>query len=195
MTIDLIKKSFAAGILIALGCCISMIAENPVIGAFLFSIGLVSVRIFKLYLFTGKTQDIISGDIEWWRLLIILVFNILGAQFIMLLFWIGNHGLMAIRAIAATKMARPWYTLLCCGIGCGALMTLATHKDSPLWLSIMCVMGFILAGFEHSIADGFYLTAIGPVIWVQWQFWTIVAGNFLGGIGMAYFIKQNKTSP
>ena len=43
-----------AGMAIALGCCLYLLAPNPTIGAVLFSCGLLCVRIYKLNLFTGK---------------------------------------------------------------------------------------------------------------------------------------------
>ena len=50
---DLVK-AIMAGMAIALGCCLYLLAPNPTIGAVLFSCGLLCVRIYKLNLFTGK---------------------------------------------------------------------------------------------------------------------------------------------
>ena len=55
-----------------------------------------------------------------------------------------------------------------------------TKKESPLWLSILCVMAFILAGFNHCIADWFYVFgSFDPIKYLYW--FLIVIGNFLGG--------------
>jgi len=43
------------------------------------------------------------------------------------------------------------------GIGCGILMFIGVtaHKNMP-YLTIMCVVAFILAGFNHCVADMAY---------------------------------------
>ena len=51
---ELIKKSFSAGLLISLGGTVYLTIENKIVGAFLFSIALFSICYFKCYLFTGK---------------------------------------------------------------------------------------------------------------------------------------------
>ena len=81
-------------------------------------------------------------------------------------------------AIADTKLAQPILTTLFKGIGCGMLMSLATYKDSPLWMCLLCVPAFILAGFNHCIAD-FYYAAVGGMLGVP--FLATVAGNIIGG--------------
>ena len=52
--IKLIKDSIIAGILIGFGCITNVSCNNPVVGAFLFSLGLFAVIIQGRYLFTGK---------------------------------------------------------------------------------------------------------------------------------------------
>ena len=54
-----ISKTTFAGIAIGLGCCLFLLAPNNIIGAVLFSCGLLCVRIYKLTLFTGKVQFLI----------------------------------------------------------------------------------------------------------------------------------------
>ena len=52
--LKLIKDSIVAGILIGFGCITNVSCNNPVVGAFLFSLGLFAVIIQGRYLFTGK---------------------------------------------------------------------------------------------------------------------------------------------
>lgn len=49
-----IKKSILAGILIGLGVIINLQSENPIIGALLFSFGLLTIIRMQLNLYTGK---------------------------------------------------------------------------------------------------------------------------------------------
>jgi len=51
---NIIKKSILAGILIGLGVIINLQSENPIIGALLFSFGLLTIIQMQLYLYTGK---------------------------------------------------------------------------------------------------------------------------------------------
>jgi len=55
-----IYKSILAGMAIALGCWMYLAAPNAVVGAFLFSCGLLTVRLYKLNLFTGKIQFMVT---------------------------------------------------------------------------------------------------------------------------------------
>lgn len=59
-------RSIQAGAFIALGCILYLLAPNPIVGAALFSIGLISVRLTKSYLFTGQVQKIVSGKRKIW---------------------------------------------------------------------------------------------------------------------------------
>lgn len=49
-----IRRSIAAGVCIGIGCIAYLSVDNRYVGAFLFSIGLMAVCVFRLNLFTGK---------------------------------------------------------------------------------------------------------------------------------------------
>ena len=76
---------------------------------------------------------------------------------------------------------------------CGMLMVIATDSQTPMWLTIMCVAGFLLAGFRHSIADSWYFWYLPlanyktglKVLGIE------ILGNFIGGSFVAIFIKEN----
>ena len=78
------------------------------------------------------------------------------------------------------------------GIGCGMLMSLATNQDSPLWMCLICVPAFILAGFNHCIADAYYaLTGWN----IGMGFVATIIGNIIGGaILLNKNILPNKTN-
>lgn len=176
-------KSVIAGIAIALSGWMYLSAPNPTIGAFMFSCGLLSVRIYSLNLFTGKIQYMITKEYKWYDYFIFLFGNIIGVMLIGIL----SKALVqeAALPIATAKAAQPLWMALVKGVGCGALMSLATYKNSPLWMCIPCVMGFILAGFNHCIAD-FYYACVGGVI--SWPFIATVVGNILGGTMFSKFL-------
>ena len=80
--------------------------------------------------------------------------------------------------IALAKAAQNPFIALAKGIGCGMLMSLATYKETPLWITVLAVATFILAGFNHCIADAYYALAgwnIGT------GFVATIMGNIIGG--------------
>ena len=62
-------QSIRAGVLIALGCVLYLLAPNPIVGAILFSFGLLSIRLTQSYLYTGQVHKLIENDREWWQML------------------------------------------------------------------------------------------------------------------------------
>ena len=71
-------------------------------------------------------------------------------------------------------------------IFCGMLMYLAVclYKEHKTIAGIVfCVPVFILAGFEHSIADMGYFAISGIVSLEAFLFiWVVILGNSLGGV-------------
>ena len=164
---------------IALGCCLYLLVPNPVVGAVLFSCGLLCVRIYNLNLFTGKIQYMLTNKYPWSYYFIVFLGNIAGV-FIIWLFTITlTFSTEVAISIAAAKASQSIVVALAKGIGCGMLMSLATYKNSPLWMCLLCVPGFILAGFNHCIADAYYILA-GKAIGLSFPI--TILGNIIGGL-------------
>ena len=147
---EFIKKSIMSGILIGL-CSDIYNRIGGIVGAFLFSIGLLTICMSGLLLFTGKVGS--SNDVK--RLIIMISCNILGVVSMRILFHFNNIFIL--------------------GIGCGMLMQIgvaAYKKNLPL-LTAMCVMAFILAGYKHCIAYVFNYSNIAELI-------LIICGNIIG---------------
>lgn len=172
-----LNKSILGGIAIGLGCWIFLMIENPIAAALLFSCGLLAVRLYKLNLFTGKTQYLWRHQFSIKDYLVTLLGNLIGITLIV--FCSNLIGTEKVQAIAINKATQSIPVTLSKGIGCGMLMSLATCSTSPLWLSSGCVLAFILAGFNHCIADFFYLLA-GQQFTINWLF--TVIGNIIGGL-------------
>lgn len=166
-----------AGMAIALGCCLYLLAPNPTIGAILFSCGLLCVRIYNLNLFTGKIQFIGTKEYAPLFYIRVLLCNFVGAAIVALITFTLTHEVAA--ALMVGKVSQPFLTALIKGVGCGMLMSLATCKDSPLWLCLLCVPAFILAGFNHCIADAYYILAGWNI---SWGFPATIMGNIIGGM-------------
>ena len=78
------RNAVIAGFLIGLGVIINTLAANPVLGAFLFSFGLLTIIDLQLPLFTGQIGFI--REKKKMDLLDILSFNIIGIILCILLF-------------------------------------------------------------------------------------------------------------
>ena len=180
------ESSVMAGFMIGFAALLSCCVENQILAALFFSIGLLYIRISKFYLYTGQIQNIKNHSTSFGKLCGGLLGNICGVTLVFSLFFFLNFPAAADKyfTITAAKWSHPWYHYIASGMCCGALMTIATKKESPLWLSILCVMAFILAGFNHCVADWFYIFGTtNPIKYFYW-FLTVI-GNFIGGLIIA----------
>ncbi len=201
--------AMAAGFCIGVGGIVSLMQENKIAGAFLFAVGLLTILVFKFNLFTGMVGYLSDRLFEKnWGYLITL-----------LTVWIGNFigtalaaGLIrptrigdaiAAKALASVeiKIADAWYSLLILGIFCGLLMYIAvdTYKKNIGEKDFLCciavfmgVMVFILAGFEHSIADMFYFVLSGRVLQGLAALALITLGNAIGGNLIPLVLRATK---
>lgn len=172
-----IFPSFIAGIAIGLGCWLYLSAPSSIVGAILFSCGLLAVRLFKLDLFTGKTQFMPTTQYKWYQYIIILIFNLIGI--LIMVTFASEEIKQKAMIVGLSKVEIGNIALLANGIGCGMLMTIATNKDTPLYVTALCVFAFVICGFNHCIADAFYLIAAGQLTF-KWLF--ILIGNIIGGV-------------
>ncbi len=175
-----------AGCSISLGSYIYLRVGGP-LGAFMFSVGLMSVVTFGFTLFTGKvrffTRETWSQDILW--LLGILLFNAVGCALCALMAMGDEKVMEACQAIVHKRAALGFLPSIATGMGCGFIMTLAVShwKDTP-WPLIIGVPAFILAGLTHSVADAFYYSVGWQVVngAAMASYAGTVIGNFLGGL-------------
>lgn len=177
--IDLCFNGAAAGILIGLGVIINTLTQNPVLGAFLFSFGLLTIIDLKLPLFTGQIGFI--KDKRKTDLLAILICNIIGILFCSLLFFfISNKYIDILTAKALIKFEKTFFEMFIYGVFCGMLIHFAVKSKKQV-ITSMAVMIFILIGAEHCIADVPYLVANFSFINTI-KFLFVVLGNSVGAI-------------
>ena len=185
--------SILAGISIGIACILFLTAPNPAIGAVLFGIGLLNIRLRKHKLVTGNMQRIVT-DVDkpdysllgmLIGLLLMFFFNAIG---VLAVAWLSgaitNVGYSA-ALIAANKLAMPLTEVFVRAIVCGYLMTIATRSSTPLWMTPLCVFAFVYTGMCHCVADVFYYSMLsGPSACLPHLGVTIV-GNTLGAVGAA----------
>ncbi len=182
-----------AGISVALGGLQLLSAENRVVGAALFTIGLFVICTFGLHLFTGKLCYLFDNDRAY--------------ALALPLIWLGNlcgTGLAA-RAVRRTRIASvaeraaslcavktgdSLLSLFFLGVFCNICIYIAVegYRSNPhelgKYLSLFFgVMVFILCGAEHSVADMFYFWVAGA--WSPRAVLCILIislGNLCGGL-------------
>lgn len=175
-----IKKSTLAGILIGLGVIINTQTTPPVLGALLFSFGLLTIINMRLYLYTGRI-GFLTRDSIIKVLVVILIFNLIGVAATVGLYAIGNQNFIGIiSAAAATKFSKTFLTLFINACFCGALIHFAV-KNKVIILTIFAIIIFILIGAEHCIADFPYLLFNFSIVNFI-KFIVIIIGNSIGAI-------------
>ena len=160
---------------------------GPLVGAVLFSIGLMAVVGYKLKLYTGTAGFIQKNEIG--QLFFILFGNIIGCLCMGL---VSRVSPMDIQGAAQNILELRLRTgaLVCgiLGIPCGFLMTTAVtfaRKGNILPL-MLAVPLFIVCGFTHCVADAFYYTCV-PIAFLKAHalhvlgvYVCIVLGNLIG---------------
>ena len=183
--------AIAAGVMIAIGGCVYLASTDKVVGALFFSVALISICMKGYGLFTGRVGYVVERHTltELRGLGMTLLGNAIAT------FLVGaavggaltNLGAVAEVSVAA-KLAAPWYATLLRAVLCGVLMYLAVsiyrEKNTALGI-VFCVPTFILAGFEHSIADMFYVASALEFSFRALGFLALVViGNAIGGMLM-----------
>ena len=184
--IKTILKSILAGVLIALAGIVYLSCTDKVVGSFLFSFGLCLVIILEANLYTGKVGYVNSKK-DVFDLLIMLGFNLISAFLVGLIAKTGSLHDSA-NAVVSAKLDvfyDTWWITLLKSIGCGICIygSVEGYKKTksfiPVILGVMC---FILAGFNHVVADAFYIGA-ARFYWINLVYLLLVAvGNAIGSI-------------
>jgi len=179
----------SAGLMITIGCAVYLACENKYIGAVLFAVALLTICFKGLSLFTGKVgyipEDHTKDAVE--TLLLGLLGNAIGTIGFGSLIGLALPALKetAITLYTAKLTQLPYQTFIR-AIFCGVLMYVAVsiYKENKSLSGIFfAVPVFILAGFEHSIADMCYFAISGKVSLDAFLFILIVIlGNALGGM-------------
>ena len=155
--------SIVAGMMIAIGGII-FLTLSGLEGALLFSMGLLTILCLKLELFTGKAGLLATREIKPGKLLEIWIGNFIGTLGMALMLLLTPRGIdLSNKAmeIVAVRLANGFFVNLIYGIFCGMLMFMAVKtwqftNGNPFY-AMMPVGIFIVCGFNHCIADMFYL--------------------------------------
>jgi len=181
-----------AGVAISVGGMIYLRAENHVVGAFLFSLGLFTIYTFGLDLYTGKVCMILNKPLKFLgTVLIVYLGNAVGTVGTGYILRATKQSQYIEHAseVVAGKLADNLFSTFIMAIMCGLLMCIAVLgflniKDGvgKYLALILPIMVFILSGYEHSIADMFYFSFANvwggkALLYIN----VIALGNLVGG--------------
>lgn len=202
-------------------------AQNPGITKFLFGamfpVGLMMVVMAGAELFTGNNAyfmpNVLSGKQKWtaplrnWGL--VYIGNFIGAifvaYFLTYLTEIVAHAPWSnmVQGIADGKMGNPFYKTFLKGIGANWLVCLALwmgmsaqHTSGKIMGIWWPVMTFVALGYEHSIANMFFIPLAmyqgADITWMDFIIKNLIPatlGNIVGGgffVGTLYWMAYHR---
>lgn len=186
-------SAILAGFCIGLGGMLFLAIDNKVIGASLFSTGLFIICTKGYHLFTGKVCYAFQNDRSYAiSLLLIWVGNLIGTAGTAAIIRLSRAAGLAEKAasICEVKAGDSYLSLFLLGILCNIFIFIAvdgfknnTHEIAKYAAIYLGVVGFILCGAEHCVADMFYYHVAGawsPDMMIRML--VITAGNAAGGV-------------
>lgn len=173
-------SSILAGCFITCGATVYLVCTNltsdpalqplyKVIGSFMFGIGLFTIIHFGFWLYTGKVGYLLNNKLDYLlKVIICFIGNFIGSFILSKLISLTSLGatMQAVcEPIVSKKMDSTWYSILIMSMLCGVMIYLAVegHKKCEYALgkvlfAFMPISLFILAGFEHVVANVTYFT-------------------------------------
>ena len=195
MNTQVFIKSIMAGVMIGIAGLIFLNVQHQIIGSIMFSFGLLMVLSKGYFLYTGKVGYLLPYEKGYLMILLkTLIGNALGIMIIALLYRFSGATEIISRAesLYMMKLSNTWYQTLMLSILCGMMMYIAVqsyHKQKidllKILIVILSVAIFILAKFEHSVANMLYLM-LGQVFSLKSLLYLMimVIGNAIGAISL-----------
>lgn len=190
---------------------LNTLSGNTILGSFLFSFGLILICNFNFNLYTGKIcylfDDInyhssskivikkIFGRVITYT--IILLGNLIGTlifanllKLVMVDNSINNTLMETLKKSVDTKINYKWFEMIGLSFFCGMLVYIAVegfkkidNQFGKYVVLMLAIGGFIVMGFEHSIANMFYYFLSGNYsLMALLSLLLCVIGNSIGGL-------------
>jgi len=191
--LSLFLISILGGASISIGGTVFINTPSVIVGSFLFSLGLFLVCHFKWGLYTGRVQNLVEVSVKSAvpELITVYLGNLLGTLSVgYLIRFCGKAEVISrVESLTQYKLSLPFLNVLVLSFFCGVMMYVAVTGfkkiEDPVGKHlavILPVMVFINCGFEHSIADLFYISAANAWGIEAVKFSVIAAiGNLIGG--------------
>lgn len=210
-------NAIAAGTILSIAAGVAVVCGSPAMApewgallkALIFPAGLLLIVLGRLSLFTGNIYSYgacIAHGCSFWKAFILLIIswfgNLLGCLWSAFGIRIATPGfdLIALEQAGAQKLTLPHPQLLILAIFCNMLVCMAIalsrrYGGSTRIIGVVVpIFLFVFFGFEHSIADMFYLLfapGITPLAYFMFL-GVVTAGNVLGGILVTAFDYARK---
>lgn len=186
-------KGIMAGIMVAFAATLNL-KIGGIVGAILFSLGLLTILTYQFNLFTGKAGLLATKQISLLGLFAIYWQNLIGTAIwvcVLLPTKLYEELQPAVNAINDIRFNNGPLTNFVMGLICGVLMYLAVefYKSKNYSQLIMCVAGFILFGANHCVADMFYYY-MAPNFGLAWPLLFTTLGNIVGCNLIPYTTKK-----
>lgn len=173
-------SSILAGCFITFGATVYLVCTNmtsdpamkplfKIIGSFMFGIGLFTIIHFGFWLYTGKVGYLLNNKLDYTlQVVVCFVGNFIGSLILSKLISLTSLGPTlkeVCTPLVETKLNSTWYSILIMSMLCGVMIYLAVegHKKCEYTLgkvlfAFMPISLFILAGFEHVVANVTYFS-------------------------------------
>lgn len=191
----MIGRSILAGVFIGVGAICYL--NNPtILGAILFSIGIMAVVSLDCPLYTGQIGFINKNN--YGDLCVVLICNLIGSFGSGMIYSLcaSNEVYATANNIIVHKLNQPDFTQFVMGVGCGICIYLCVmffKKFSNPVLIALPIVVFIMSGYNHCIADTFYYAVVGKF---NAEFLMclirVIAGNSVGSVMVHQILKHSK---
>lgn len=199
--LDYLIKSIFAGIMIGIAGTAYLRVDNNIVGAFLFSIGLLVICMYGMNLYTGKIGYVLINKLNYiYELLITILGNFIGTFLVARLVLLTRFKSVSDKAVDLVnlKFNDNLLSIFILAVLCGILMYIAVNNYKKINNEIgkyscifMCVMVFILSGFEHSIANMYYISVANLLSLKSLLYILImILGNSVGSILIALYYNR-----
>lgn len=203
-------SAMIAGIMIGIGGTVYLSVNDPVVGSLLFAVGLFTIVVYQLNLFTGKIGYLVLTPLKdilnYIELLVVTwIGNFIGADlYCRCLYFIKPDLDAKATVLCNSKLNQSFTTTIILAIFCGLLMYIAvdnfknSKSDIGKYIGIfVCVSVFILCKFEHCVADMFYfgmMNGLPDTSGASLRYiLTVTLGNTLGSFILPIYqkLKEN----
>ena len=203
--LSVLSDGLLSGIMLCIGCAVSISVDSRPLGAFLFSIGLFAIIKLKFALFTGKAGYMVVNPPSYiGEVALTLVGNICGAAlggFLLNLTRFGDKFSQTAAETMSVKFADSFFSTFVLAVFCGILMFVAVEGNrkalakgdstGSLFAVVMPIMVFILSGFNHCVADlcNFFISRCSSAGDAPLYFTGVILGNAVGCM-LIPFVKK-----
>lgn len=204
--VEILLRAVLAGLLIGLAGTVylALKSSNAIVGSLLFSFGLLTIVSVDYKLYTGRVGYIIDNKPSYMiDVLFIILGNLIGTGLVGLTVLLSNYANIINEGIYVTsvKLDSTFIEMFFKSILCGIMMYLGVegfkrfkNDFAKVLAVIFAVMIFILAGFEHSVANMYYfVVAKSFTLHTLLALIVMILGNGVGAILFNLLEKFAKT--